>query len=412
MTNEPGIAVPHHVAAKLEQLRRRVEELEAAASEHRQTEAALRASEAQLRRLFDNLSDFILIVDRQSRILFTNPVREEAANQQLRNSLGLDHIAPEHREACREALDHAFETGQVQHVVAKTVYGGWWNCTLVPILDGEDAPTTMIICDEITEQRQAEQSVKREQQLLTELLDLQERERRLFACEIHDGLAQQIAGAQMRLQTIRPLCEALAPPEAQQAYHEALALLEDSIHEARRLISGLRPPILDESGIVAAIEYLVSEANAREQSDIEFVHDLALGPLPPLLETAVFRIVQESLNNACRHSHSSRVSVSLRSIPGQIQLEVRDWGVGFVPAEVPVDRFGLHGIRERVRLLEGTVVIETAPGRGTLIRVDLPLREAFRSPGPPTGTTEGRESRPSGCPKSSGFTSPPPRGEG
>ena len=87
----------------------------------------------------------------------------------------------------------------------------------------------------------------------------------------------------------------------------------------------------------------------------------------------MFRIAQESLQNACRHSRSDRIRVELAQRDGRICLDVRDWGVGFSLAAVEEHRFGLQGIRERVRLLDGRVVIESAPGKGTHISVELPL---------------------------------------
>ncbi|MBN2023541.1 MAG: PAS domain-containing protein [Pirellulales bacterium] len=359
---------------EIEQLRRRIRELETADDARRRAEAALRTSQTQYCRLLDNLSDFVLVVDPEARILFSNNPRLGPRQEELRQSVGFTHIAPEDRQQCADALRRAFETGEIQRVLTRTVYGEWCDCRLVPVVEPGAPSATLIICDDVTEQRRAEQSLREEQRLLGDMLDLQERERRLFACEIHDGLAQQLTGAQMRLEAIRSFIQA-APAEAQQAYQEALALLEDGIREARRLISGLRPPILDESGgIAAALAYLVEEAQAREEPDIEFSHEIHEAPWDPLVETAVFRIVQESLHNACRHSRSPQVRVALRSDAQRVWVEVEDWGVGFVPEQVAPDRFGLQGIRERAKLLKGNVSIDTSPGKGSRVRVELPLR--------------------------------------
>ena len=91
------------------------------------------------------------------------------------------------------------------------------------------------------------------------------------------------------------------------------------------------------------------------------------------MQNTVFRIVQESLSNACRHSRSRRIHVALRERDGRIHISVRDWGVGFNPDDVQQQRFGLQGIRERVRLLDGRVAIESAPNEGTHVSVELPL---------------------------------------
>jgi len=83
--------------------------------------------------------------------------------------------------------------------------------------------------------------------------------------------------------------------------------------------------------------------------------------------------VQECLTNACRYSQSQKVRVELVQSEGRVRIEVRDWGIGFNPAQVPGDHFGLKGIRERARLLGGAVALETAPQQGTHIRIELPL---------------------------------------
>ncbi len=252
------------------------------------------------------------------------------------------------------------------------VFGQWWSSRVVPLGGEGDLIRAMVICADVTQERLAAEAVKKEQRLLRQMLELQERERRLIAYEIHDGFAQQLTGALYRLQAFR---ETLARDSAKawQDFDSAARMLARAIDETRRLISGLRPPILDELGIVEAIEYLVCERRLEGGPEIEFDHDLAPRRLAPPLQNAVFRIVQESLSNACRHSRSRRIHVALRERDGRIHISVRDWGVGFNPDDVQQRRFGLQGIRERVRLLDGRVAIESAPDEGTHISVELPL---------------------------------------
>lgn len=111
----------------------------------------------------------------------------------------------------------------------------------------------------------------------------------------------------------------------------------------------------------------------REGVKIEFDCDDQFGRLAPPLETAVFSIVQEALNNACRHSQSNKVRVVLLAPDGQIHVEVQDWGIGFDGGAVKENSFGLRGIRERAKMFDGQATIEAAPNRGTRVIVDLPL---------------------------------------
>ena len=150
-----------------------------------------------------------------------------------------------------------------------------------------------------------------------------------------------------------------------------IGLLREAVNETRRLISGLRPPVLDELGIVAAIEYLLNEARG-DVPDIQFVHRTTFHRLAPPLESAIFRIVQESLTNIRRHSGSRRARIELLQHGAWLRLRVRDWGRGFTPQSADGGHFGLQGIRQRAHFGLGAV-IDSAPDRGTSIVVDFPL---------------------------------------
>jgi len=237
---------------------------------------------------------------------------------------------------------------------------------------------------EIQERRQAEKALQAERRLLIRSLALQERERKLIAYEIHDGLVQLVTGAEMNLQALLAGPDT-APPDSTRAIAEVQDLLRRGVAEARRLIRGLRPPGLEEAGLGPAVERLVAEASQPGGLKVELHNDLPEDRLPSELETAVFRIVQEALTNAQRHSQSGRVRIEL-GLPGKrLRLEVRDWGIGFDPRSVEEGHYGLKGIRERARLLGGRATIDAAPGKGTRLTVELPLPE-----------TAGEEALPSG----------------
>lgn len=212
----------------------------------------------------------------------------------------------------------------------------------------------------------------REEQMLRHLLAVQDRDRKLLAYELHDGLAQQLSGALMLLQAFRERA-ADNPSEAWKSFDAGLRTLAQAVTEVRRVIGGLRPPVLDESGVVAAIEGLVYEAQQPGGPQIEFAADVQFDRLEPILENAIFRIVQECLTNACRHSKSQKVSVRLSQRKDSVRVEVRDWGVGFDPAAVRGAHHGLPGIRGRARMLGGRAVVRSAPGQGTRVLVELPL---------------------------------------
>ncbi|NUQ65538.1 MAG: sensor histidine kinase [Pirellulales bacterium] len=237
------------------------------------------------------------------------------------------------------------------------------------------AERTAQLADEIEVRKQAHEAVKAERERLRHALDLQETERRLIAYEIHDGLAQQLAGASMQIQALRAMV-GNASSETSRAFDTVQRLLEDSLREARGLINGLRPPSLDEYGVEAAIEELISRKGLGQEVQIEFQCELGCGRMAAALENAVFRIVQEGINNARRHSRSDWIRVALSARNGCVRIEIQDRGIGFDPSTVNEGRFGLQGIRERARLFGGQAVVESGPGKGARILVTLPVTPA------------------------------------
>jgi signal transduction histidine kinase len=182
-------------------------------------------------------------------------------------------------------------------------------------------------------------------------------------------MAQEMTAALMHLQAFQHVAGELSDSTD---FDRGLSLLREAVQEARRLISGLRPPVLDELGIIAAIEYLIHEIHP-DVPDIRFIHHTKFARLAPPLESAIFRIVQEALSNIRAHSGGRRARIELIEHGQQLRLVVRDWGAGFDPDRVNEGRFGLQGIRQRGRLLGAKVVIESQPGKGTTVVVDFPL---------------------------------------
>ena len=161
--------------------------------------------------------------------------------------------------------------------------------------------------------------------------------------------------------------------QAANAYHAGLTMLQQGHFETRRLIAGVRPPILDEEGIAAAVGHLVHEQIRLKGPKIEYHSKVEFDRLDPTLENAIYRIAQEALTNASQYSKSERISVSLLQRADRLRIEVRDWGVGFDPKAVPKSHFGLEGIRQRARLLGGKCSIRSKAGKGTSISVELPV---------------------------------------
>jgi PAS domain S-box-containing protein len=253
--------------------------------------------------------------------------------------------------------------------------GRWLRVRAAPTFDAAGRRTGAVaIFRDDTERRQAELALESERKFLRHLIHTQDRDRQLTAFDLHDGVVQLMTGALMRLEAYRG-----KPTEARQndELQTAIDLVREAIEEARRMIGGLRPPAIDERGIVGAIEYLADPANRDDNLRVEFVHGVQFNRLNALQESTIFRIVQEALHNAARHSGSSRARVTLEQQGDVLSLEIRDWGKGFDSQTRSLRRFGLRGIEERSRLLGGTARIESAPDQGTAVRVTLPLKSDF-----------------------------------
>lgn len=230
------------------------------------------------------------------------------------------------------------------------------------------------LIEDITTRKLAEEALERERKTLWHMLQASDHERQLIAYEIHDGFTQLVTGAMMQFQAYELLKDEQSE-KAKMAFVMGGEMLQMAHAEARRLISGVRPPVLDEAGVETAIAHLVHDERILTGPKIEFHGDVQFHRLPSILENALYRIAQEALANACKHSQSNRVKVTLIQEDNKIRLAVQDWGTGFDPGAIKEGHFGLEGIRERVRLLGGQLSIETGMGSGTLIQVVVPIVE-------------------------------------
>ena len=217
----------------------------------------------------------------------------------------------------------------------------------------------------------ANEHLRREQKLLKQSLRMHDRERQVIAYEIHDGLAQQLVGAEMALQLAGQALSSDAE-QTNASYKTGMLMLSRCISEARRLINGVRPPLLDEEGIVTAIQNLLAE-DVNGYAEPEFHHPATIDRMEPVLENAVYRVVQEAVTNARQHSGSDKIRVTLALREERLYVEVQDWGCGFDPKQKKGKAMGLRGIKKRAKLLGGQATVESEPGQGTRIIVNLPL---------------------------------------
>jgi signal transduction histidine kinase len=204
-----------------------------------------------------------------------------------------------------------------------------------------------------------------------------EEERRRLARELHDGPAQAMAAALFGVDLALAALDH-RPALAKEELRRARELVRDALDDVRGLMTGLRPRLLEERGLVAALESLASAPALWGPAVAIETGGLAAGDrLPPAIELALFRVAQEAVSNARRHSGATRVVIAVETRPGVVKLTVSDDGAGFDPALVGSNLGsgeGIPGIRERVAHLGGAARIASAPGAGTRVEVSLPLR--------------------------------------
>lgn len=347
-------------------------------TEQKRAAAALAESEAKYRHLIETTDTGFVILDDQGRVVDAN---EEYVR--MTGHLGFKEIVghtvqewtpPHDIERSRAEFERCLRVGGARHVEIDHVLP---DGQIVPLevnascLETSDGKRILGLCRDISERRQVQESLRRERQTLWHMLQASDHERQLIAYEIHDGLTQQIAAAIMQLQAYEHLRD--QADKAAKAFEGGLEMLHLAYSEARRLISGVRPPVLDEAGLETAIAHLVHDGRVFKGPKIEYHSDVQFDRLPAILENALYRIAQEALANASKHSRSRQIRVTLAQRGEIISLEVQDWGAGFNPAAIAKGHFGLEGIRERVRLLGGKFEVKTELNQGTLLRVDIPL---------------------------------------
>jgi len=371
------------VAERTAELSTANKRLEKVIADHERAAAALAASEQRLQGILDNTPAYVYLKDRDGRYLIANRRVAELFKRSPEEIYGKtdfdilpDEVARQLSHNDRTVITKRAATEFDETLMAEDGPHTYLSMKF-PLFDADGVPYAVGgISTDITERKRVLAELRSKQRVLEQLLETHERDRQLTAYEIHDGFVQEVTAALMFLETARATRHDLSD-DMKQVCQRGFELLRSAIAEARRLISCLRPPILDERGIVAAIEYLVAEHVEAGGPPVEFVHDNNLARLSPLLQSTVFRIVQEALTNVRRHSKSPRARLDLSQSDDRIHLDIQDFGVGFDPKQTVEGRFGLAGIRQRAKAVNGWAKIESIPGAGTTVEIDLPRLDAL-----------------------------------
>ncbi|WKB56094.1 sensor histidine kinase [Eleftheria terrae] len=358
--------------------------LDAMSREAAASAAAVRRSAQELERLLTLLPEAVLITHGQ-QIVYANQVAQDllapGAGERLRGSPLLERFAPE----C-----HA----QVEARMAAVLSGGprdlrFLRRTMLR-LDGsrfeaqvgisavhlDDRPAVLQILrnvdDALLAQREAEQARAELAALSSSLIEVQERERRSIARELHDEIGQSLSAIRVQFAKLQ---RRLDSPELLALIGSAATMTESTLGRVRSLSLLLHPPQLETLGLEAALRWHINELRQVHDVKIRFSAPRLEQPVHPDLAIAAYRIVQEALSNALRHAQASRIEVHLRCDAQALTVSIEDDGVGFCrPRDTTRPTLGLIGMVERARLLGGTLCVDSRPGTGTRIAATLPWK--------------------------------------
>ncbi|MGE7761818.1 sensor histidine kinase [Peribacillus sp. NPDC097895] len=220
---------------------------------------------------------------------------------------------------------------------------------------------------------EALQEAKRKQDFGLKIIEAQEQERKKLSREIHDGPAQMLANVMMRSDLIERVQRERGPDEALVEIRSLKVMVRNALYEVRRIIYDLRPMALDDLGLVPTLrKYLQTTEDYNTGVNLNFVNLGQVKRLPSDMEVALFRLVQEAVQNSLKHAEPKQVQVKLSISKEMVTVVVKDDGKGFDSSIQKEGSFGLVGMRERVELLEGEMTIDSQPGAGTLVFIQIP----------------------------------------
>ncbi|MFE4140617.1 sensor histidine kinase [Peribacillus sp. YIM B13472] len=220
---------------------------------------------------------------------------------------------------------------------------------------------------------EALQEAKRKQDFGLKIIEAQEQERKKLSREIHDGPAQMLANVMMRSDLIERVQRERGPDEALVEIRSLKVMVRNALYEVRRIIYDLRPMALDDLGLVPTLrKYLQTTEDYNNGVNLNFVNLGQVKRLPSDMEVALFRLVQEAVQNSLKHADPKQIQVKLSISKEMVTVVVKDDGKGFDSSIQKEGSFGLVGMRERVELLEGEMTIDSQPGAGTLVFIQVP----------------------------------------
>lgn len=346
---------------------------------------ALRASQENYEELFTNASDAIWVHDIDGKIVMANKACEKITGYPPDEILGKDaseFLSPEALAVAREvrarllkgeAIDQRYD----QRLIKKDGSESIVELFTRQIQDDGKPIAFQNIARDVTEERRLRDNLRIQ---IRETLMAQEEERKRIARELHDDVAQSILLLSRRLDILMSKNAPKLPKASISELEQLQNLTADIYKSLQRYARDLRPSILDQMGLGAALHWLAEELS-KELGIKATVKAEALSSLPSETELAMFRIAQEALNNVRKHAQASEVNITVESNSSSVKMSIKDNGKGFSLSRLTGDlvregKLGVLGMEERARLIGGNFQITSAPGKGTTVSAEAPIQTA------------------------------------
>jgi PAS domain S-box-containing protein len=351
-------------------------------------EEQIRESEARKTAILEASLDAVITIDHQGRVVEFNSAAETIFGYRREDAVGRelsDLVVPPGMRAQALAGFAAFRAtgesawlGKRFDAFAMKADGSEFpvEVAMASIGIGDSPLFTIYVCD-ATARKNAEQEVRlhreRLRSLMADLLLAEEHERRRLAVDLHDGLSQTIALTQIKLSALRASMDG----KLDKALDEIEELIDQTDRAARSISFELSPPVLHDLGLEPAVQWLVENIQARYGIEIVLEDDGRAKPADEKTRVILFRSIRELLINAAKHAGARRIHVRLECVEDRLNAAVEDDGVGMEPDVAAVRGSGLFSIHERLSHVGGSMRIESAPGRGTKIRLCAPLKNGI-----------------------------------
>lgn len=220
------------------------------------------------------------------------------------------------------------------------------------------------------------EDAKQQRDLGFKVIQAQEEERKRVARDIHDGPAQSMANVVLRTEIVERIFDHEGIEKAKEELRDLKKLVRDSLADVRRIIFDLRPMALDDLGLVPTLNKYIEALIEKHTLDIQFKVFGKENRLPSTIEVALFRLIQESLTNVIKHAEATMAQVKVEFQDSMIYVVIEDDGKGFEIDQQKSSGFGIMGMKERVKLLEGDMIIKSSRNAGTKMVIKIPIQEA------------------------------------